>query len=53
MLVHKQVEISLLLGLVQQLKVLVVLQKMMLDGKYFMVLMFKLQVELIFQEHKN
>jgi hypothetical protein len=42
---------SLMLGQVQLLKVLVVLQKMMRDGKYFGVVMFKSQVEHIIQEH--
>jgi hypothetical protein len=45
-ILHKEQHLSML-GLVQRLKVLVVLQRIMLDGKYFGVLMFKLREELI------
>jgi len=45
-ILHKERHLSML-GLVQQLKGLVVLQRIMLDGKYFGVLMFKLREELI------
>ena len=52
MMIHLKVQLSLMYGLVQQLKVLVVLQREMLDGKYFGVVMFKLQVEHIIQVHQ-
>ena len=51
MILHK-VLLLLMYGRAQQLKVLVVLQKIMLDGKYFTVVMFKLLVEHIFQAHQ-
>jgi len=47
-----KVLLLLMCGLVQLLKVLVVLQRITLDGKYFGVVMFKLQVELIIQEQQ-
>jgi hypothetical protein len=41
MMTHLKVLRLLMLGLAQQLKVLVVLQKITLDGKHFMVVIFK------------
>ena len=51
MTVPKRVEISLMLGQVQQLKVKVVQQEKMHVGEYFMELTFKLQEVHIFREH--
>ena len=47
-----KVRILLMVGQVQQLKVLMVQQVMMPIGQFFMVVMFKLLVVHMFQEHQ-
>ena len=52
MMILQRVSHSSTHGLVQQLKVLVVIQHKMLDGKYFMALTGKLQEEHIIAEQQ-